>query len=527
MRTRMMAGGEVALIVAVFFLHGAWPVPDVNEPHYLCKAKHYWDATWCAGDFFLESADAHQVFYWTFGWLTRFFSLPAVAWIGRLATWTLLAVAWRRLSVSIVPWPLASVLTAALAVTFSGRLHVAGEWFVGGFEAKPISYALVFLGWAAVVRRQWSMGLVWLGLATAFHVIVGGWASVAAAGAWLSTGRRGQRRIGLAYASGWCDSTRPNVRAIFPGLMGWVVLAAAGGYPALTLNMGVDRATVAEANRIYVFERLGHHLLLTRMDWQLVALFAALAIVLAVASMWVVRTPRARRMRGIVAMTLIFWCVGAGMSLAAENWPDVAAGVLRYYWFRLADVAVAVGAAVAATLAIYRVNRERPTAAAGLLLVAILACSGHFGNHLVTRLQAPYPLADKPGKVVDYQDWRAICGWIAESGEIAPGARFLTPRTCQTFKWYTGHPEVVTWKDMPQDAVHLVEWMARLEEIHKSRSGDPEERWAKSLAEVGAAELTRLGRKYAAQYVLTENDPPVELERMVWNRSYVVYRLPD
>jgi hypothetical protein len=157
----------------------------------------------------------------------------------------------------------------------------------------------------------------------------------------------------------------------------------------------------------------------------------------------------------------------------------------------------------------------------------IVACGWHLGDLVVTRIREPFPLADKPGKVVDFQDWRAICRWVAESGEIEPGARFLTPRMCQTFKWYTAHSEVVTWKDMPQDAVSLVEWMARLTEIHHSRSGDPLERWADSLAELGADELSRLGRKYGAKYVLTESEPAVDLERVAGNRSYAIYRLPD
>ena len=59
---------ETLLIFAVFSLHGAWPVPDVNESHYLSKAKHYWNPDWCRNDFFVNTADAHQVFYWTFGW---------------------------------------------------------------------------------------------------------------------------------------------------------------------------------------------------------------------------------------------------------------------------------------------------------------------------------------------------------------------------------------------------------------------------------------------------------------------------
>ena len=49
--------------------------PDVNESHYLPKAKHFWDPTWCAGDLFLGSSFSHWLFYVTTGWLTRFLSL--------------------------------------------------------------------------------------------------------------------------------------------------------------------------------------------------------------------------------------------------------------------------------------------------------------------------------------------------------------------------------------------------------------------------------------------------------------------
>ena len=82
---------ELPAIFIVFALYAGWPIPDVNEAHYLSKAKHYWNPDWCRGDQFLESADAHQVFYWTFGWVTLFVPLPVVAAIGRCLTWFLLA----------------------------------------------------------------------------------------------------------------------------------------------------------------------------------------------------------------------------------------------------------------------------------------------------------------------------------------------------------------------------------------------------------------------------------------------------
>ena len=143
---------EVVLIFAIFFLHGAYPVPDSNEAHYLAKAKHYWNPDWAAGDFFLETANAHLVFYWTFGWLTRWLSLEQVAWMGRLLTWALLAVSWRRLSFAVVPRAWMSVLSATVFVGLNENAHMAGEWVVGGIEAKGFAYALVFFALERLAR---------------------------------------------------------------------------------------------------------------------------------------------------------------------------------------------------------------------------------------------------------------------------------------------------------------------------------------------------------------------------------------
>ena len=48
---------EALLIFSLFFLYTGGPPPDVNETHYLPKAKHYWNPDWCGPDVFLDSAD--------------------------------------------------------------------------------------------------------------------------------------------------------------------------------------------------------------------------------------------------------------------------------------------------------------------------------------------------------------------------------------------------------------------------------------------------------------------------------------
>ena len=76
---------------------GGDPAPAVNEPHYLCRLRHYWDPSYCQGDLFLDSPDAHFTVVWLFGWLTQVLSLEATAWAGRLFSWALISAGWTRL----------------------------------------------------------------------------------------------------------------------------------------------------------------------------------------------------------------------------------------------------------------------------------------------------------------------------------------------------------------------------------------------------------------------------------------------
>lgn len=133
---------EIGLIVSLCYLVGGSPPPSVNEPHYLGKAKQYWNPAWCAGDFFLESADAHEVFYWTFGWLTQFLSLSATAWVGRAIVWALFAISWLVLVRRITATRWAAVVSAVLLLPLIHYGHLAGEWLIGGIEAKGFAWPL-------------------------------------------------------------------------------------------------------------------------------------------------------------------------------------------------------------------------------------------------------------------------------------------------------------------------------------------------------------------------------------------------
>ncbi|MEN6407622.1 MAG: DUF6798 domain-containing protein [Thermoguttaceae bacterium] len=537
-KTRGQAAVEVLLILAVFSLQGAWPVPDVNEPYYLGKAIHSWNPDWLRGDFFLGSADTHQVFDFTFGWLSLWLGPTSLAWTGRVLTWLLLAWAWRRLSVAIVPRPWWSVLTAALFGCLTERCHMAGEWVIGGVEAKGFAYVLVLLAVESVVRNRWNRGLIQLGAASAFHVLAGGWAAVAAGLAWFF----------LHFQTFWTGIAKgkqkiPTLRSLWPGLIFGLLLALPGIVPSLLLDWGVDRQTAAEAHRIYVFERLPHHLLLAGIQPALIARMVALWLFWLLLGRWNSEQNRTR-LRAFVAGAVAISMVGALLQLTVFVDPTTAAGLLRFYWFRLTDVALPMGVAletvatvVGATSASasddHRKTASRTVRVVGLTL-AVLVAALHLGDLASIRIRRPVPRSHRvvegsaasERRTADFADWRDACRWVADSGRIPSDARFLVPRLSQTFPWYAHRTVVATVKDVPQDAKTLVQWWQRVNDIYKTGLEPPELRWYPSLAAAGVDRLQRWGKQYDAQFVLTERtEPLLPLNVVYGNRGYVIYRL--
>jgi hypothetical protein len=556
MRRRWWALADVGLIFLLFFLYAGWSPPDVNEAHYLAKAKHFWNPDWCPHDHFLESADAHAVFYWTVGWLTLYVSLPAVAWIGRITTWLLLAWGWRRLSFALVPRPLYAVLSAALWLCFLSRGHMAGEWVVGGIEAKCLAYVLVFFGLAELVSGRWSATWLLFGAASAFHVIVGGWCVVAGGVAWLCAGKN-----------------RPPLMHMVPALVAGGLLALPGLVTALLLNHGVGEETVREATEIYVFQRLDHHLVLQKIRVGYVARFIGMSVVCVVLYRWLPKAARLRRLGGFVWGALLIAIAGAVIELVLLGNRPVTATLMRFYWYRLADVAVPVGLALSVIVAVITVERRllktisqgrqvtfywqplsgvhvpvglavsaaatvarlleeiRRTVPPWMLAAAMLLAGVSLGESYVSNFL--YRTGDS--KHVNWHkkhaDWRAICDWI--DGHLPADERFLTPRLQETFKWYAGRSEVFSRKDIPQDARGIVEWDQRYHDIFRTKSEVPGSRWRRSLATIDIETLRELADKYDFRYVVVDRtviDPKGYHPHVIpvaENDSFTVFRLRD
>jgi hypothetical protein len=497
---------ESLLIFLAFLAFAGQLPPDVNESHYLTKAKHFWNPDWCPGDLFLGSAFAHWLFFWLFGWLTKFVSLAVFAWIGRVATWLFMAVSWQFLASQLFRTPLLGLASALTFLVLNERFHLAGEWVVGGFEAKGIAYGFVILAIGFMVGNRWSWAWPLLGLAAAFHVLVGGWAFLATGFAWLVS----QWRL-RAEIKDHGHSLLKQLPAIILGLG----LLAIGAIPPLVADRTIAPEAAASASLIYVNQRISHHLIFGAFATLNVARFVFLIAVFFMLHRWTEQQRVSKRYPGLARFywfacgSLIISFAGlvlSGLSELNQQYAIQTARLLRFYWFRLSDFTIPAG--VSLILFVIIEGWLLDSKHAGRRLVASTATLAMLAASLLSiaeKYQDVRPFADRrslpnyenaPNRTIEtYRNWRKVCHWISE--HTPDDAIFLTPQQQQTFKWYAGRTEVVNWKDIPQDAESIVEWSKRVDAVLV-----PQQRLKQGLMAYSDDQIRILADRYGADYLL-------------------------
>ena len=383
-------------VFCLFFVYAGSCVPAINEPHYWTKAAHFWDINFGKGDLFLESGDAHWLFFASFGYLTQCMPIAWAVWTGRFITWLFLAIGWTMLGRSL--WfagrmPLSShprlapsvqnrnqqvpLVATCFGLVWLAGLHYghwAGEWVVGGCESKGIAYALIFAGIAFAIRQNWTLAWALLGGAAAYHVVTGIWVIACVAVVSFVIDFANMRKFTPESSS-------------FQGLLGWFAIhrtgwavclvgIIVGAVPAVAIDWGTDPVLASESAVKQVYTRLGHHLAPTRFSWirwqdfgiQLVC--ACIVIWMAIRSNWQPiringdgpdiceagntletssniaqeKTTFPRGMQFVVGCGLFGFAVAMfGLFIdLAFGWafPRITAKLLRFYLFRWNDVAM-------------------------------------------------------------------------------------------------------------------------------------------------------------------------------------------
>jgi hypothetical protein len=513
-RSAFAACGLSLLLASGFLAYSlvCRPVPSVNEPHYLTKAKHYWQPHWCEGDFFLESSNPHLVFYQTVGALTQWLTLPLTALVGRGLALALLGWGWMRLVTRLSSVRGAALCSGCLFLLLQSLGNFSGEWLVGGVESKVLAYALVFAGWGSLLERRLLPAAIGLGLAISFHPVVGGWCLIATAMALVA--------CRLCHWSQTVDNapqptSPPPMTEWIAALLLMTVCALPGLIPAVQSLTAADPEHSARADFYQVGVRLKHHLDPLAFPVSAYRYYGLLLLIWMLLRTPGEQTPARRLFVRIVVASLIIAGVGilVGWGPRPIDQMPLARGrvwLLKFYPFRLADLLLPL---LLSVVMYERMNLWASMQSSGWKRrgAGLLAATA-FG------LALWIPGADRnSSRLMPTQeaDWIAACEWIRE--RTPENALLYAANEDWAVKWFAHRAEYVNYKDCPQDAAGILEWVRRLRTLN---------RWHRAAFADGRLsedDLQSLHDQTGITHLLVSRLGPIDREPVYRNASFRVY----
>ncbi|MBM82385.1 MAG: hypothetical protein CMJ78_17605 [Planctomycetaceae bacterium] len=505
--------GKLGVLLALFISFWLYsffyaPMPGVNEPHYLSKAKFLWHAQWADGDLFLESSNPHFVFYATVGLLTKWLSLQQTAWIGRGLAVLLIALSWSKFIGQLVKDRWSSVAVAWLFLTLAAAGNFSGEWLVGGVESKVFAYAFVFWSFAYLGEQRMKPAAALMGAGISFHAVVGVWATVAVV-------------LGFGLAClfrkvHWRQFLKAKEVSISIGLM--VLCALPGLVPAIGLFGQSSAKASWQATFLQVYYRLGHHLDPKQFPWSAYALYAGILL------LWLAfsrhETDAKHRAWSYVVWGSMIIGLG-GFAMGAFPKPtqlyqySMQMTALKFYPFRLFDLLLPLALSVSAIRYVEKLNASGALQTKQVITVwLVLAIS--FCGSLVSVSQRLHPSKMTAERRADWVD---VCQWI--EANTPEDSLFLTPpKESWAFKWYAGRAEYACQKDCPQDATAIVEWNRRLQYIGQWAT----ENYAEGRFTTDG--IVKLQAESKVTHVLARRLGPFDAKIIYRNRTFKVYELP-
>lgn len=376
-----------------------------------------------------------------------------VALAARLLCWGILLFALVKLARTLsIEW---YALSCCLGIWICEEQTLgAYEWVFGGAEAKCLAYALLLFALEAVLRKRVLTAGICCGLATCFHVMVGGWGSIALGGALLLRHRdyawqRTLQFVALAACLGTLIVTR-------------ALLYAAPGSPAE--HQASDRLMVLFVDPFHLDPAYFHG------KQELV-----LASILAAGASWafykITTRPQAALLRSLLAVLVLEFSAGLLAWKLSLFW------YLKAFPFRVPDTLIFLFFLLALPCLVMRhiaklgkqVGRDgfrprsvREWSRLALLLGLLGMIGGRFLWDLNTILRKDLPdfMAQWQQYVAGQRNsWQEMTDWIRAN--TPKSAVIMAPPWEYGFWIDAERAEVVSYKRPPHN-VHVLEWNRRM-----------------------------------------------------------------
>lgn len=511
---------------------GGW-----NEVDILPLARQYADPSWMPQDWYLnQPAGYRELFQALFGSLAVDWGFLATSIVGRVISYGLVALGLAQVA-TCLRLRLPALLLVVVLFLRQGvnQGMAAGEWLVGGLEAKAIAYGLVLLALRRLLTGQPVWMALFLGLATSFHILVGGWAFLA-----------------MAICMAWHPHTRPKLRHLGLMVLTYVAASAFAIQPFLhqlfasVPNHGLDPSF------IYVFLRLPHHL--NPLSWSIKSLLKPVAFLMLLGISvlvlrrqqrhnwaWVdINQPQETLARFAVLTMIPF---GVGMAIAPF---DPQGHWLQYYPFRLGDVMLPLCAFLLALCALQQSFDRRLKASFSLIVLTLfsLASTLYIPLFQIQLMHLSYFPGKEQSITAEQQD---LYHWIRNN--TARRDIFITsPVEMNEFSWMAERPTIVKFKMFPQTPAGITEWNHRMSTLCRTplaplfkdgqtpwwqaaMTNDVTEVAISKTCQLGyrsmsAADVTTLMTTYQASYFVTQRSHPLDLPVVYQSQHYVIYGNP-
>ncbi|MFP5269101.1 DUF6798 domain-containing protein [Coleofasciculus sp.] len=490
-----------------------------NEVNILPFARQYADPTWIPGDWYLNQPPGYRIpFLALFGSMAAAWGFLATSLIGRLLCYTLMASGLvflgRKLGLSL---PLLLLAVGLFLYVDDHQGIVAREWLVGGVEPKAVAYGLLLFVIGLMLTGHYRLMALLLGLATFFHIFVGGWASLVIGG-WLLLRRHHHFR---------------SIRYLGSIVGIYLIASALSIYTVVEHLLTPSPTGAVEPSYVYVFIRTPHHLnpLYWSQQWwiKLAVYLLVLALSVGVLRRKQQSSENAVRM-GLAEFTLLT-LIPFGLGLAIAPFDDQGK-FLQYYPFRLGDVMLPLNTCLLFACALEQSFTGK--ARRILLFLCIVLLSGACSIQAVQFHQALVALSEFPSEQQGIDsEGKALCNWIRTN--TPDDAVIVTPPAELTpFTWLAQRPTVAKFKFIPPTKVGVLDWYERLSDLSGTFNPWPQPGERVTFSKMKQALITGYNSlttdqaqgvmsKYGADYLVTSSTQPLDLAIAYRNSRYILY----
>lgn len=499
-----------------------------NEIDVLPLAKQFADPSWITTDWYLNiETNYRYLFQIIFGQAIVHFGFLATSIIGRLICYALVAYGIVLLGEKL-RLSLTYLLLATVIVTYQGSFQgaIAGEWFVGGLEAKAVAYGLITIAIPLMLYRRYVLMTLLLGLATSFHVLVGGWAALTTLG-WFCL--------------------RPQERLLKLGQHIWLLLAiylASSSFaiaPVVQQLLTPSPSGNISPSFVYVFLRLPHHL--NPFAWHpllWIEFFVYLLLwILCMVSLYKDVQKNNCNLEYYARLELSEFTLIALIPFFAGiviAFFDRQGEWLQYYPFRFGDVMLPL-----TTCLLIACNLQSKFSLQNhkfrFWLAALLGCILFTQTGIFAQRASAFQ--DFPTQQQDVNpQWKLMSNWIRT--HTPKDAKIIShPWKLANFTWMTERATIVKLKMFPQTPESIVEYYQRLNDLSAGALadiyfGDEKLDQRKTVKAISAAfsnlttaQVTQLMYKYQSNYFLTDESHHLDLPIVHTQAPYVLYGLTD